>query len=181
MTEFSLYVLDIVNNSITAGAAHIHIALETENGFLRFMVRDNGCGMSSDMLEKVVNPFTTTRTTRKVGLGLPFLKMLAEQTGGALSIESTIGVGTTLTTTFGVDHIDMVPMGDLAGTVVALIQAAPDRRFTIERSLDGKRYHLDTDEMQTMLGGDVPLNEPDVLAWINDYISENEQELNAAP
>lgn len=177
MTELSLYVLDIVQNSITAGAARIDVDLVQNNGILTFRVVDNGCGMSAEMTEKVLDPFTTSRTTRRVGLGLPFLKMAAEQTGGTLVLKSEDGKGTELTATFDVGHIDMVPLGDISGTITALIQGAPALRFVIKRGKDGKEYTLDTDELREQLGDDVPLNEPDVLAWIGEYITENEKEL----
>lgn len=177
MTELSLYVLDIVQNSITAKATRIDVGLVQIGSILTFSVVDNGCGMSAEMTEKVLDPFTTTRTTRRVGLGLPFLKLAAEQTGGTLTLESELGKGTMLTATFDVGHIDMVPLGDLSGTFVALIQGAPDMRFVFKRGRGGREYTLDTDELREQLGDDVPLNEPDVLAWIGDYISENEKEI----
>ncbi|MCL1819111.1 MAG: ATP-binding protein [Oscillospiraceae bacterium] len=177
MTELSLYVLDIVQNSITADASRIDVNLVERLGTLTFEVKDNGRGMSAEMAEKVTDPFTTSRTTRRVGLGLPFLKLAAEQTGGSLELSSELGVGTSLSALFQTEHIDMVPLGDFAGTVVTLIQGAPDIRFVIKRGRDDKEYTLDTDELREVLGGDVPLNEPDVLTWINDYVTENELSL----
>ena len=178
MTEFSLYVLDIAQNSVTAGASRIDISLEQEGGVLTFTVRDDGRGMSGEFLDKALDPFTTTRGTRKVGLGLPFLKQLAEQTGGSLSLESEPGAGTALAATFGAGHIDMPPLGDWPGTVTTLVQGSPDIRFVFKRSVNGKRYGADTDELREILGGDVPLNDPDVLVWLNGYIEENEREIS---
>jgi len=177
MTELSLYILDIVQNSITAGATCIDIGLVQKGSHLTFSVIDNGCGMNEEMCEKVLDPFTTSRTTRRVGLGLPFLKLAAEQTGGTLELKSELGKGTSLVAIFDTEHIDMVPLGDFAGTVFALIQGSPDIHFVIIREHDDKEYTLDTDELREMLGEDIPLNEPDVLMWISDYVSENEQEL----
>ncbi|MCL2084009.1 MAG: ATP-binding protein [Oscillospiraceae bacterium] len=177
MTELSLYVLDIVQNSVTAGASRIDVGLEESGGDLTFTVRDDGRGMSRELLGRALDPFTTTRTTRKVGLGLPFLKQLAEQTGGSLALESEPGAGTTLTAVFGARHIDMPPMGDWAGTVTTLVQGSPDIRFTFRRSGGGGDYSLDTDELREALGGDVPLNHPDVLMWLNEFITENERNL----
>lgn len=171
MTELSLYILDIVQNSVTAGATRIDVGLVENGGTLMFTVADNGCGMSAELLSKVLDPFTTTRKTRRVGLGLPLLKLAAEQTGGNLVIESEPGKGTRLAAAFNAEHIDMVPLGDLSGTVTTLIQGSPDIRFVFDRGF----YKLDTDELKEQLG-DVPLNEPDVLAWIGEYVGENENE-----
>ena len=137
MDDFSLYVLDITMNSVRAGATEIEISLtEDENGMLTFTVTDNGCGMSREQVEKLSDPFFTTRKTRSVGLGVPFLKMLAVQTGGDVKITSRSEKefpqdhGTTLTATFGLHHIDFIPLGDLTETVVSLIQGNPDINFT---------------------------------------------------
>jgi anti-sigma regulatory factor (Ser/Thr protein kinase) len=177
MTELSLYILDIVQNSITAGAPCINIRLLQSGNRLTFKVTDNGCGMSAEMCEKSLDPFTTTRTTRRVGLGLPFLKLMAEQTGGTLELSSVIGKGTSLTAIFNTEHIDMVPFGDFAGTVFTLIQGSPDIHFVINRVHNDKAYTFDTDDLRVQLGDDIPLNEPDVLMWIKDYIEENENNL----
>jgi signal transduction histidine kinase len=174
MTELSLYILDIVQNSITAGAARIDVKLSQKGRCLTFSVTDNGCGMSEEMCAKVLDPFTTTRTTRRVGLGLPFLKLAAEQTKGTLELKSKPGEGTSLVAVFDTEHIDMVPLGDFAGTVFALIQGSPDMHFVIRREHNEREYTLDTDELRETLGEDIPLNEPDVLMWIKDYVSENE-------
>ncbi|GHV16426.1 histidine kinase [Clostridia bacterium] len=176
MLDLSLYVLDIVQNSITAGATEITVRLSRERKVLTFAVKDNGCGMSPEFLEKVLDPFTTTRTTRNVGLGLPFLKQLTEQTGGNLKIISTPNVGTSLTATFYPEHIDMVPLGDIAGTFMTLVQGSPDIHFVFARGIDAKTYTIDTDEMKEVLEG-VPLNDPSVLSWLSEFINEQEEEL----
>ena len=174
MTDLSLYVLDIVQNSIAAGAARIDISLLREGRRLVFRVDDDGRGMSAEMCAKALDPFTTTRSTRRVGLGLPFLKLAAEQTGGTLELKSELGKGTSLSAEFDAEHIDMPPFGDFAGTVFALIQGSPDIRFVIKRQNDNREYTLDTDELLEQLGGEVPLNEPEVLAWISDFVNEQE-------
>ena len=170
MTELSLYVLDIVQNSVTAGASRIDVGLVEEDGTLTFTVKDNGRGMSAELLSNVLDPFTTTRTTRRVGLGLPFLKQAAGQTGGFLELTSEEGRGTELKAVFQAEHIDMPPLGDIKGTVVTLIQGSPDIRFVFDRGA----YTLDTGDLREQLGDDVPLNDPDVLEWIGGYIGENE-------
>ncbi len=177
MTELSLYVLDIVQNSITAKAQNIVLSLLEQNHKLVFTLTDDGCGMSEEFLSSVLDPFTTTRTTRRVGLGLPLLQLAAQQTGGDLTLTSAVGKGTTLTVVFYTNHIDMVPMGDLPSTMSILVQGAPQVHFTLHRARNDKSYTVDTVDMQAMLGDDVPLNDPDVLAWLTAYMTENEQEL----
>ena len=171
MTELSLYVLDIVQNSVAAGASRIDVGITGKDGVLTFAVKDNGHGMSAEFLAKALDPFTTTRTTRRIGLGLPFLKQAAEQTGGTLRLDSEEGVGTELTAEFYTGHIDMPPIGDIKSTVVTLIQGSPGIRFVFDRGV----YKLDTDELREQLGDEVPLNEPAVLEWIGEYVEENEK------
>ena len=116
MKEIALYTLDIAQNSITARARHLDIALEEGPEAITLTIADDGTGMSPELLARVSDPFTTTRTTRKMGLGIPLLRLAAEQTGGRVSIESTLGVGTTVTAVFCPGHIDCPPVGDIAGT-----------------------------------------------------------------
>ena len=126
MKEIALYTLDIAQNSITAQARRLDITLTEEGKTITLSIRDDGTGMAPELLARVSDPFTTTRTTRAMGLGLPLLRLAAEQTGGSLSIESTLGVGTTVTAVFHASHIDCPPVGDMAGTITLLIQGAPE-------------------------------------------------------
>ena len=178
MKELSLHILDITKNSVSAGATHIRLALtETEDHVLTIVIADNGRGMSPEFLARVTDPFTTTRTTRKVGMGLPLYRMAAEQTGGSLAIESTLGVGTTVTTLFHTDHLDCAPLGDLPGVIALLIQGSPSVDFTLERSTPKGSYVFSTVEVREQLGPDVPLDEPEVFLWLNDYLQELEAEV----
>ena len=140
MKEIALYVLDIAQNSITAGAAHVDITLAEEDGDIAFTIADDGRGMSPQLLATVSDPFTTTRTTRKMGLGLPLLRLAAEQTGGSLDIESTLGVGTTVRALFRGGHIDCPPVGDMAGTVTLLVQGAPELELTYVHRAEGRSW-----------------------------------------
>ena len=115
MKEIALHILDIAQNSITAGADRLEIALTEENGAISLTIADDGRGMSPELLATVSDPFTTTRTTRKMGLGLPLLRLAAEQTGGSLTIESTLGAGTTVRALFRGDHIDCPPVASGRG------------------------------------------------------------------
>jgi anti-sigma regulatory factor (Ser/Thr protein kinase) len=178
MKELSLHILDITKNSVSAGAAHIRLSLtETEDHVLTIVIADNGRGMSPEFLARVTDPFTTTRTTRKVGMGLPLYRMAAEQTGGSLAIESTVGVGTTVTALFHTDHLDCAPLGDLPGVIALLIQGSPLVDFTVERSTPKGSYVFSTLEVREQLGPDVPLDEPEVFLWLNDYLQELEAEV----
>ena len=184
MRELSLNVMDIAQNSISAGASLITITVEEDAGLdeLSISIGDNGRGMTPEQVEHVTDPFFTTRTTRSVGLGVPLFKMEAEMTGGRFSIESTVGVGTTTTAVFKPSSVDMIPLGDINGTVSMLVMMNPDLDFLYTRGFkpeEGERreFALDTRELRTVLGEDVPLNLPDVTGWVNEFLSENTDEL----
>ena len=175
MKELSLHLLDVAQNSVSAEASCIDLKLEEDTQCsYRLVIADNGRGMSPEFLAQVTDPFTTTRTTRKVGLGLSLLRMTAEQTGGTLEIESQVGIGTTVTALFHGSHIDCPPLGDLSGTVALLIQGAPDVEWTWHRTTPKGSYLLDTRELREILGPDVPLSEPSVTLWIREYLQEQE-------
>ena len=176
MKELSLHLLDIAQNSVSAGAKHIGLSLEEdEEQDLRLVIADDGRGMSPEFLARVTDPFTTTRTTRKVGLGLPLLRMMAEQTGGSVEIESQVGAGTTVTALFRGGHIDCPPLGDMPSTVALLIQGASDVEWTYRHSTPKGSFTLDTRELRNILGPEVPLSEPSVTLWIEEYLREQEQ------
>ncbi|MGI5824051.1 MAG: ATP-binding protein [Bacillota bacterium] len=178
MKELSLNILDIAKNSTKAQAGKVEITLEenTETGFLTIIIKDDGCGMSREFLEKVSDPFTTTRTTRKVGLGLPLFKLAAEQAGGWLKIESEEGVGTTVTAAFELNNIDRMPVGDLPGTFVTLVQGDPDVRFILTCRVDDDDFVADTDEIKEILEG-MPITSPQVLVWLSGFVSDNLSEI----
>ena len=178
MKELSLNVLDIAQNSIKAGAERVDILLEQAGERLTITIADDGCGMSEEFLRSVTDPFTTTRTTRKVGMGIPLFKLAAEQTGGTLVIRSKQASadspehGTTVTASFDVGHVDCAPLGDMASTVVTLLQGNPGLHLSYTFVKDGDEKRLSTDEMRRMLGDEVPLNAPEVLSWVKDFINE---------
>ena len=179
MRELSLNVMDIAQNSISAGASLITIAVVEDQraDTLSISVEDNGKGMSPETVQRVIDPFYTTRTTRSVGLGVPLFKMEAEMTGGSFHIDSQLGVGTTLTAVFKPSSVDMIPLGDINGTVQLLISCNPGLDFVFRRelcTLEGERreFQLETAELRQVLGEDVPLDTPDVVLWIKDYLNE---------
>ncbi len=183
MEEFSLYVLDITMNSVRAGASEIDVMLEESGDILTFTVKDNGCGMSEEMVKNLSDPFFTTRKTRKVGLGIPFLKMLATNTGGDVTITSKSehehpdDHGTVIRSTFNYKHIDFIPVGDIKETFISLVQGYPDTDFTFTVTRNGESVRLSCREVRDMLGGSISLAEYEVLSWMRDYLSEGLSEI----
>lgn len=176
MKELSLNILDVAKNSVTAGATKIEILVEETPEQLAITITDNGCGMTPEFVKRVTDPFTTTRTTRKVGMGLPLMKMEAQMSGGDLSIESQVGKGTTVKSWFDPRNIDMPPLGDLTSSVTTLIQGSPDIDFIFTHRTPAGEYTLDTGEIRQIMG-DIPLSEPEVIAWLTDYLRENESNI----
>ncbi len=183
MKELSLNILDVAENSVKAGASLTQIVLTEKDQVLTLEIIDDGCGMSEDVVRSVTDPFYTTRTTRKVGMGIPLLKLASEQTGGELTISSTtaeadpINHGTHVTATFYMDHIDFTPLGDVEATVLTLIQGHPDTDFLFKHEKSGCMVKLDTRELREVLE-DVPLNSYDVMEWIGAYLREQYEALS---
>lgn len=182
MKELSLNILDITENSVKAGATLTEIILEESNNTLTITIKDDGCGMSPEMVESVTNPFCTTRTTRSVGLGIPLLVLSAEQTGGFVRITSkqadrSDGThGTTVIAHYNKDHIDFTPLGDVVSTVTTLIQGHPDTDFLFIHKKDDGEVRLDTRELREVLL-DVPLDSYEVLQWIEENLKEQYKEI----
>ena len=171
MRDLSLHLLDLTQNSVTAGASLVEILLTLEeNGWLTMVIRDDGRGMSPELLARVTSPFATTRTTRKVGLGIPMMQENAEKTGGKLSIRSTEGEGTELTVTLDTKHIDCLPLENY-GTLLSLILMHPDRRFPLHGASPQGKCDVDTREIR-QAAGNLPLNEPAIAAWLQEAIHE---------
>lgn len=183
MKELSLNILDIAMNSVKARAQLIEIELDENDNELSIKITDNGCGMEPEFLETVTDAWSTTRTTRKVGMGIPFFKLAAEQTGGGLTISSTperLGEnhGTVICATFNKTSIDYTPLGDIVSTVTTLIQGSPDIHWVFIHHISGNDVTLDTDELKAVLGDDVGLDNADVLSWISGYLKETYEEIN---
>ncbi|MBE6542295.1 MAG: sensor histidine kinase [Ruminococcaceae bacterium] len=176
MDELSLYVLDITMNSVRAGADEITILLREDGEWLTFSVIDNGCGMTDEQVKRLSDPFFTTRKTRRVGLGIPFLTMLAEMTGGFVKITSVSETvsddhGTTIEARFGKNHIDFVPLGDIIETVKTLIQGSPEVNFTFIHEKESGEVRLSCAELREILG-DISLAEPEILTWIGENLRD---------
>ena len=184
MKELSLNILDIAQNSVKAGAKRIEISLERSGSWLTIAIVDDGSGMSPEFAASAADPFTTTRTTRKVGMGLPLFKLAAEQTGGTFLLVSHQAAfdgdnhGTTVRAVFDTNHVDCEPLGDVASTITTLIQGSPELDFTYRYRTEEGQKLLSTAEMRQMLGDEVPLNSPDVLAWVKAFLEDGELEPN---
>ena len=176
MKELSLHVLDVAKNSVKAGATLTEIAItRAADGMMTIRISDNGVGMTEEVIRRVTDPFYTTRTTRKVGLGLPLWRLAAEQTGGYMAIESSVeegNSGTTVTAVFDTKSIDCMPMGDIVSTVCVLIAGSPDVDFLFTDTSEERAISLDTREMRVILGDGVPLDLPEVQTWIAEYLNE---------
>ena len=178
MKELSLNILDIACNSVKAGAKNISILLTQEGRKLEIEISDDGCGMKKETLLSVTDPFTTSRTTRKVGMGIPLIKLAAEQTGGNLTIESyheseyPENHGTVLKAVFHTVHIDCPPLGDIISTVTTLIQGSPHIDYIYSHQINGDEIKLDTREMREILGSDISLSSPEIINWIADFLRE---------
>lgn len=178
MRDISLHLMDIVQNSIRAQAATIQIRIMLqENGVLTLVVEDDGFGMDQELLKRVQDPFATTRRSRRVGLGLPLITENARRTGGNVKIESEHGKGTLLTAVFHTDHIDCPPIGDLTETILALVIANPETPdFIFQLTTPSGEASLDTRLVREALQG-VPLNEPEVVAWMQSTLKEEIQQV----
>jgi hypothetical protein len=171
--------MDIFQNSIRANATLISLDIQeniSENIF-QITVVDNGDGMTSDMIEHVTDPFMTTRTTRKVGLGLSLFKQNAERTGGFLSIESELGIGTKVKTQFVHDNIDRPVSGDIAATVLLTATAHPEIEMVYQHTINDKTYCFSTTEVKEALGS-IPINDPMVYPYLHEMISENIKDIS---
>jgi len=178
MQELSLNILDIAQNSVVAGASLIEIGagFDADGRMMTITIKDNGKGMDEQTLASVENPFFTSRTTRRVGLGIPLFKMAAEQTGGSFSIQSQVGVGTVVTAVFDTSHIDCTPLGDVWDTVAILIQMNEDIDFVYTVEKGGEEFVCDTRMLKEVMEG-APLSDPMVVQWIKGFIEENQFEI----
>jgi anti-sigma regulatory factor (Ser/Thr protein kinase) len=171
LRELALHLLDIVENSISAGADTIRVAVEEDliADRLVMIVEDNGRGMDAEMLARVTDPFVTSRTTRKVGLGIPLLKAAAEDCNGSFSIESSPGKGTQVRVTFQHCHIDRMPLGSLADTFLTLMVGSPNLRWLFEYSFNGNKFELDSQPIQEVLDG-LPMTDPAILGYLRELL-----------
>ncbi len=177
MDDLSLHVLDIVENSIEAGATLVEIRIEEDRkkNSLKITVKDNGRGIDEEVLPRLNDPFFTTKA-KKTGLGISLLSQSAQEAGGSVEIDSLPGRGTEIVATFQLNHIDLKPMGDLAATLVTLIGGHPEVDFIFEYKKNNRVYLLDTREVKRELE-DVPINYPGVVKLLKGIIKEGIDEV----
>jgi hypothetical protein len=180
MNEISLNILDVAENSVTADASlcEIDVSADSNSDTLTVVIKDDGKGMSEEVVKKVSDPFYTTRTTRKVGMGTSLFKMAAESTGGSFEICSALGEGTTVTAVFGLSHIDRMPLGDMTATVHTLMTMHTGLDWVYNFCFDENSFSVDTREIKEVMEG-VPMNDPDVSAFLKEMLTENHAECGA--
>jgi len=179
MKELSLNILDILENSIHAGATRIHLILQEfieKKDYLSFSIEDNGKGMDQTMVDSLFDPFTTTSTTKTVGLGLPLLKQEAEMCGGGAEIKSKPGEGTVVSFWFQHSHIDRPPLGDIVSTIVMMYAVHSHLEFVFTHEVDEDSFEISTSELKSVFE-DVPLNNPKALLGIESFLIENKNQL----
>ena len=181
MRELALHLLDIAENSVSAQAQNITILVEedTETDTLSMVVVDDGRGMDAEMAARVIDPFVTSRTTRKVGLGIPLLKEAAELCNGYLKIQSELGKGTRVEIQFQRSHIDRMPLGDLAGTMLTLIIGSPQVHWLFRYTVNKNVFEFDDAPVKEELDG-VSLTEPDILGYIRSWLQQGIAEIQLA-
>ena len=174
MKEISMHILDITMNSIKANATLIEIIIEDsiKDNWLKITIKDNGKGMSEETINKVTNPFYTTRTTRNVGLGIPMLKESCERCNGYLNINSKLGVGTRVFCFFERDNIDRAPLGNMGETIMTIINSMDESELIYTHISDTETFVFNTMEIKTIIEG-MDIKDNSVLLWIKEYINEN--------
>lgn len=178
MREISLHILDIAENSVNAGASVITISIieNLNKDILTIRIDDNGKGMDTETVRKITDPFVTSRTTRKVGLGIPFLKAAAEACRGGLEIKSHLGQGTKMSVSFQHSHIDRMPLGDIQSTLLNLVIGYPDVRWIMYYEYDSKTFTFDTEPVRKILG-DISFSDPAVIKYLKQTIYRGIDEL----
>lgn len=178
MPEISLNILDVAENSVRAGASLIEIGVfvQTEEDTLTVTIKDDGCGMSKEQVEKVQDPFYTTRTTRRVGLGVPFFKQAAESAGGRFSIMSELGKGTVVEAVFQLSNIDRMPLGDISSTIHTLVVFNEQIHFIYTYRYNENEFVLDTGEFREILGEEISFADLEVSRFIKEYLESNKTE-----
>jgi hypothetical protein len=178
MKELALHIMDIAQNSIRAGACEILITVSESpsSDKLNLTIADDGKGMDEATLRMAADPWFTSRTTRRVGMGLPLLQMNATLSGGGMTITSTPRKGTTVTATFGYSHLDRPPLGDVSGTVALLITANPSINIIYLHSFEGTEWSISTAEIIAELGREA-VTDLTIVRSLKEIISGNLAEI----
>lgn len=178
MRELSLHIMDIIENSISANATLIELYIEedTSKNIFTIKIKDNGKGIDEEMLKNITDPFVTSRTTRRVGLGLSLFESTCLRCNGSLKVYSEVNVGTEVVATMEHKNIDRPPLGKIEETIVSVL-LNPNIDLVYEHIFDGKSFILDSREIKKILGSE-EINTPEVLLWIKDFIKENLKEIS---
>jgi len=181
MNDLSLHVIDIIQNSLSAGAKLIKLKVEEDFLLdrLTITIEDNGRGMSPEQVSKLEDPFFTSRTTRRVGMGIPLFKQSAEQSDGSLEVSSESGKGTIVKASFKHSHVDRPPLGDIANALILMVSANPDIDFCFSYICNNQEYVFDTVEVKEILDG-MPLNDPSVIRMLTGMVNSNIDDLREA-
>ena len=173
MEDLSLHILDIAENAIAARAKRIEISVveEPKEDRLTIEIRDDGIGMDEEVSQKAVDPFFTTRSSRRVGLGLSFMAQAAQEAGGSLRIESELGKGTKVTASFQYHHIDRKPLGSMVETVMTLLIGNPELGIFYTHKKEGKSFALSSSWVKNHFK-DRPLIDPEVIHWVERQLKE---------
>jgi len=174
MNDLSLHIIDIIQNSLSAGALFIRLTVDEDinEDRLTIIIEDNGKGMTQEQVAKLSDPFFTSRTTRRVGMGIPLFKQSANQGGGDLKVESTVGEGTVVTAWFQHSNIDRPPLGDVANAFLLMLSANPSHHFVLKYLYNENEYLFDSEEVKEILG-DIPFNDASIIRILTDMIREN--------
>jgi hypothetical protein len=186
--DLAQHILDIYENGAKAGATVVYLDIEEHfaEDRLTITLQDNGKGMDVETLQRVTDPWVTSRTTRRVGLGIPFLKQTAEMCGGSFEITSEPGKGTRTHATFQHSHIDRPPLGDLIGTLTCMVVGYPDvdvvyHHQVVTEAGERRAFSLDTREIRAVLGDDIPLSNPEVLTFLRTNLEEGLEDVRGEP
>ncbi len=175
MQDFAMHLLDLAHNSIAAKASKLSILIVENPTLNRFKIslEDDGCGMDEATLKKARSPFYTSRTTRRIGMGIPLLEGTAKQCQGQFDLASKVGVGTLIGASMPYSHIDRPPLGDMESTVAMILQASPQLHLILDYTYENESFIFDSDEIRETLGDEVRIDEPEILLFIQDYVQEH--------
>lgn len=183
MRDLCMHIIDLVQNSVDADSTKVCLTLEENlhDNMLRLTIEDNGRGIPPEILARLTNPFTTTRSTRKVGLGTSLMDMVCQQSGGELRITSEVGVGTKLVAVMQHDHLDRPPLGDLIGTIKLMVLMYNEKiDLVFKYKFNDREFCFSTAELKEALGGDIDLSEPEIVSWLEEFLKENIKGLKEA-
>lgn len=180
MREISLHILDIAENGISAGADCIQILVDEDkkDNWLKIRIEDNGSGIPPHMFKNITDPFVTTRTTRRVGMGLSLLNAAALRCDGTFDIKSDPGKGTKVEAVFQYNHIDRAPLGDIVSSIMVLISGHPEIDIIYTHIIDGNDFILDTSEIKRELE-DIPISDPSVILHLTESLKDAIKQLKS--